>query len=409
MAELASPAPSVSITLDELVAWASDLHASTSLCDRDPRWLQLAALSDQHAWDMCVSAIHTRCTHPTCAGEDFRLMGRVFDVLKQRCKLGAALVTQRILTEAALGPLFATLDGATVQIILSEVAVTSLVDYSSIAGVSSAFLGHTDEISDSGDRFWRPHALKRSRLLRALVEAASPPPNSFRALFSRPDPPPPGESKWYLPNNDDELTMAVLPETQKKLSDFVLAAELWWEGKLVGASTGRLGSTFAVENPTYCHRIEVGNLFGGGFTDVPWCLAHGTDTLDEAVPWEKLFLRLILCDATSFATRCIYEGTLIVNYDGLSFRASPVLCFPAADDEDGAADIEVYSYLDQVDLLDASIDTHDDTTAPLQVCLTVQFECMDDDGTPEDVPDDVRVLSALFLNRAPCLWPGCDL
>ena len=352
-----------SITLDEIVAWASDLHASTSLCDRDPRWLRLAALSDQHAQDMCVSA-KDNVFEKFRQLEDVRLAAQAYAVLRQRCQLGAALVTQRILTEAALGPLFATLDGATVQIILFEVAVTSLVDYSSIAGVSSAFLGHTDEISDSGDRFWRPHALKRSRLLRALVEAASPPPNSFRALFSRPDPPPPGESKWYLPNNDDELTMAVLPETQKKLSDFVLAAELWWEGKLVGASTGRLGSTFAVEDLSYCHRIEVGNLFGGGFTDVPSCFAHGTDTLDEAVPWEKLFLRLILCDATSFATRCIYEGTLIVNYDGLSFRASPVLCFPAADDEDGAADIEVYSYLDQVDLLDAAIDTHDDTTAP---------------------------------------------
>ena len=200
--------------------------------------------------------------------------------------------------------------------------------------------------------------------LHTPPEAASPPPNSFCALFSRRDPPPPGESRWYLPNDDYELTMAVLPETQRKLGDFVLAAELWWEGRLVGASTGRLGSTFAVEDLSYCHRIEVGNLFGGRFTDVPSCFAHGTDTLDEAVPWEKLFLRLILCDATSFATQCIYEGTLIPNYDGLTFRASPILCFPAAGDDDGAADIEVYSYLDQVDLLDAAIDTHDDTTAP---------------------------------------------
>ena len=162
-AEVAAPASSVSITLDELVAWASDLHASTSLCDRDPRWLRLAALPYQHAWDMCVSASHIRCTHPTCAGEDFRLMGRAFDVLKQRCKLGAALVTQRILTEAALGPLFAALDGATVQIILFEVVVTSLVNYSSIAGASSTFLGHAREISDSGDRFWRPHAASPPR------------------------------------------------------------------------------------------------------------------------------------------------------------------------------------------------------------------------------------------------------
>ena len=244
----------MSITLDEIVAWASDLHASTSLCDRDPRWLRLAALSDQHAQDMCVSA-KDNVFEKFRQLEDVRLAARAHAVLKQRCQLGAALVTQRILTEAALGPLFATLDGATVQIILFEVAVTSLVDYSSIAGVSSAFVGHADEISDAGDRFWRPHALKRSRLLRALVEAASPPPNSFRALFTWPDLPPPGESKWYLPNDDDELTMAVLPETQKKLGDFVLAAELWWEGKLVGASTGRLGSTIAVEDLSYCHRI----------------------------------------------------------------------------------------------------------------------------------------------------------
>ena len=401
MAEVAAPAPSVCITLDEIVAWASDLHASTSLCDRDPRWLRLAALPDQHAWDMCVSASHIRCTHPTCAGEDFRLMGRAFDVLKQRCKLGAALVTQRILTEAALGPLFATLDGATVQIILFEVAVTSLVDYSSIAGVSSAFVGHADEISDAGDRFWRPHALKRSRLLRALVEAASPPPNSFRALFTWPDLPPPGESKWYLPNDDDELTMAVLPETQKKLGDFVLAAELWWEGKLVGASTGRLGSTIAVEDLSYCHRIEVSNLFGGGFKNVPGCFAHGEDGSMVLGSPSPMFLRLMLCDATSFATRCIYEGVMD---DGFTFKAFPILCFPA-DDEDRAAEIEVFSFLDQ-DLLDAYWISHDDTTAPLQGCLTVQIECLDATGAPEDVPDVVRVLSALFLNRAPYLCPG---
>ena len=403
--QVAAPAPSLSITLDEIVAWASDLHASTSLCDRDPRWLRLAALSDQHAQDMCVSA-KDNVFEKFRQLEDVRLAAQAYAVLRQRYQLGAALVTQRILTEAALGPLFATLDGATVQIILFEVAVTSLVDYSSIAGVSSAFLGHAREISDSGDRFWRPHALKRSRLLRALVEAASPPPNLFRALLSRRDPPPPGESKWYLPNNDDELTMAVLPETQKKLSDFVLAAELWWEGKLVGASTGRLGSTFAVEDLSYCHRIEVGNLFGGGFTDVPSCFAHGTD--NSEVPWEKLYLRLILCDATSFATRCIYEGTPSAGFD---FSASPILCFPA-DDEDGAAEIQVFSHLDQ-DLLEAywtSLETHADTTAPLEGCLMVQLECLNEDGTPEDVPEDVvRVLSALFLNRAPCLWPGCDL
>ena len=245
--------------------------------------------------------------------------------------------------------------------------------------------------------------------LHTPPEAASPPPNSFCALFSRRDPPPPGESRWYLPNDDYELTMAVLPETQRKLGDFVLAAELWWEGRLVGASTGRLGSTFAVEDLSYCHRIEVGNLFGGGFTDVPSCFAHGTDTLDEAVPWEKLFLRLILCDATSFATRCIYEGTVNA---GFEFSTSPILWFPDVGDGDGAAEIQVFSHLDQ-DLLEAywtSMQTHADTTAPLQGCLMVQLECLNEDGTPEDVPEDVvRVLSALFLNRAPCLWPGCDL
>ena len=163
MAEAEALASSVYITLDETVAWAADLHASTSLCDRDPRWLRLAALPDQHAQDMCVSAVHIRCTRPTCAGEEFRLMGRALAVLKQRCPLGAALVTQRILTEAALGPLFAALDGATVQIILFEVVVTSLVNYSSIAGASSTFLGHAREISDSGDRFWRPHAASPPR------------------------------------------------------------------------------------------------------------------------------------------------------------------------------------------------------------------------------------------------------
>ena len=155
----------MSITLDEIVAWASDLHASTSLCDRDPRWLRLAALSDQHARDMCVSAF------ASCSAlsphvervEDFRLMARAVAIISQRCQLGAALVTQRILTEAALGPLFAALDGATVQIILFEVAVTSLVNYSSIAGASSTFLGHAREISDSGDRFWRPHAASPPR------------------------------------------------------------------------------------------------------------------------------------------------------------------------------------------------------------------------------------------------------
>ena len=72
----------------------------------------------------------------------------------------------------------------------------------------------------------------------------------------------------------------------------------------------------------------------------------------------------------------------------------------------------MFSHLDQ-DLLEAywtSLQTHADTTAPLQGCLMVQLECLNEDGTPEDVPEDVvRVLSALFLNRAPCLWPGCDL
>ena len=95
--------------------------------------------------------------------EDFRLMARAVAIISQRCQLGAALVTQRILTEAALGPLFAALDGATVQIILFEVVVTSLVNYSSIAGASSTFLGHAREISDSGDRFWRPHAASPPR------------------------------------------------------------------------------------------------------------------------------------------------------------------------------------------------------------------------------------------------------
>ena len=161
-AEAAAPAPSVSITLDEIVAWASDLHASTSLCDRDPRWLRLAALSDQHAQDMCVSA-KDNVFEKFRQLEDVRLAARAYAVLRQRCQLGAALVTQRILTEAALGPLFAALDGATVQIILFEVVVTSLVNYSSIAGASSTFLGHAREISDSGDRFWRPHAASPPR------------------------------------------------------------------------------------------------------------------------------------------------------------------------------------------------------------------------------------------------------
>ena len=199
--------------------------------------------------------------------------------------------------------------------------------------------------------------------------------------------------------------MAVLPETQRKLGDFVLAAELWWEGKLVGASTGRLGSTIAVEDLSYCHRIEVSNLFGGGFKDVPGCFAHGEDGSMVLGSPSPMFLRLMLCDATSFATRCIYEGTVNA---GFEFSASPILWFPDVGDGDGAAEIQVFSHLDQV-LLEAywtSLQTHADTTAPLQGCLTVQIECMDAAGTPEDVPDVVRVLSALFLNRAPYLCPG---
>ena len=126
-----------------------------------------------------------------------------------------------------------------------------------------------------------------------------------------------------------DVRVAALPPTRCALSDFLISVEFWWDGKLFGATCGEPGSPncpfrqvsrlynahwtngahWNNHSPLAECGLELGNIFGPEYPDAPFCVAaHGTD--QDKLERKKCFLRIFVCNRTSYSTQLIYEGGL---------------------------------------------------------------------------------------------------
>jgi len=238
---------------------------------------------------------------------------RMTRILQQRVHLGAALLQQRFSTDAALGS-FSVLSPDDLQLIVC-LAGERPEDLAAIARTSSSFRAHARTGAAMNDQAWAAQTASL-RLLTSVTQLVPPPPGSLCELylrhnqFARPPPPElyPGgtivDCKGGTRCNED-----LYYTTQYDLSDFLMFVEFWWDGKLFGATCGELGRSLPVRQKMgRILEVDIGNVFGPEYRDVPFCFAHDTDRSN--LDWETCFLRIFVCDKTSYTTRLIYVGGL---------------------------------------------------------------------------------------------------
>ena len=238
---------------------------------------------------------------------------RMTRILEQRVHLGAALLQQRFSTDAALGS-FSVLSPDDLQLIVC-LAGERPEDLAAIARTSSSFRAHARTGAAMNDQAWAAQTASL-RLLTSVTQLVPPPPGSLCELYLRHKqferPPPP---EFYLGGTIDDCKGGtrcnedLYYTTQNDLSDFLMFIEFWWDGKLFGATCGELGRSLPVRQKMgRILEVDIGNVFGPEYRDVPFCFAHDTDrsNLDE----ETCFLRIFVCDRTSYTTRLIYVGGL---------------------------------------------------------------------------------------------------
>ncbi len=302
----------MAISYTALAAWAADAHAKIELIDKHACWTDVIALTDADV--VCLTrevGTNERALQLYPSSTMLHTLQRMARVLQQRVHLGAALLQQRFSTHAALGS-FSVLSTDDLQLIV-RLAGERSENMSAIARTSSSFRAHARSAAVMNDQAWAAQAASL-RLLTSLKRLVPLPPGSLCELylrlkqFERPPPPEfyPGE---VIVDFKGSICFD-LQSTQYDLSDFLIFVEFWWDGKLFGATCGELGRSFPVRQKMgNIIEVDVGNVFGGPeYRDVPFCFAHDTDRSN--LDWEACFLRIFVCDTTSYTTRLIYVGGL---------------------------------------------------------------------------------------------------
>ena len=97
----------MAISYTALAAWAADANAKIELIDRDECWIDVIALTDADAAHMLqkVQSEASGLIYDTGNKRMLERLQRMTRVLQHRTQLGAALVQQRLSTDAALGSL----------------------------------------------------------------------------------------------------------------------------------------------------------------------------------------------------------------------------------------------------------------------------------------------------------------
>ena len=313
----------MAISYTALATWAADAHAKIELIDKDACWIDVIALTDadaarmlQIAW-VRAAVITDAAAGPLLSAAMLHTLQRMARVLQQRVHLGAALLQQRFYdTDAALGS-FSVLSTDDLQLIV-RLAGERSNHLSAIARTSSSFRAHACTAAVMNDQAWAAQAASL-RLLTSLKRLVPLPPGSLCELylrlkqFERPPPPEfyPGEAIVDFKGGCHEFRVVQKDQsTQYDLSDFLIFVEFWWDGKLFGATCGELGRNLPVRQKMgRIIEADIGNVFGGPeYRDVPSCFAHDTDRSN--LDWETCFLRIFVCDKTSYTTRLIYVGGL---------------------------------------------------------------------------------------------------
>ena len=304
----------MAISYTALAAWAADARAKVELVDKDACWIDVIALTDADA--VCLMRdvrADTRSLLLYPRSTMLQTLQRMTRILQQRVHLGAALLQQRFSTDAALGS-FSVLSPDDLQLIVC-LAGERPEDLAAIARTSSSFRAHARTGAAMNDQAWAAQTASL-RLLTSVTQLVPPPPGSLCELylrhkqFERPPPPEfyPGgtivDCKGGTRCNED-----LYYTTQYDLSDFLMFVEFWWDGKLFGATCGELGRSLPVRQKMgRILEVDIGNVFGPEYRDVPFCFAHDTDRSN--LDWETCFLRIFVCDRTSYTTRLIYVGGL---------------------------------------------------------------------------------------------------
>eukprot|EP00964_Phaeocystis_antarctica_P043788 scaffold25122_cov66-Phaeocystis_antarctica.AAC.5 len=228
---------SMAISYTALAAWAADANAKIELIDRDECWIDVIVLTDADAAHMLqkVQSEASGLIYDTGNKRMLERLQRMTRVLQHRTQLGAALVQQRLSTDAALGSL-SVLTYDTRQLIV-RLAGERAKDLAAIARTSSSFRVHASTAAVAKDQAWAAQAAGL-RLLTSLTQVAPPPPGSLCDLYQRFKPfdqPPPIAQRVGLIKADALLLRRCAP------SDFLISVEFWWDGKLFGATCGELG------------------------------------------------------------------------------------------------------------------------------------------------------------------------
>ena len=319
---MAASYTALAATIHRLLSWAADAHAKIELIDKHACWIDVIALTDADAARMLQIAQSqaSRLADDADTTRMLQTLQRMARVLQQRLHLGAALLQQRFLTHAALGS-FSVLSTDDLQLIVRLASVRGR-DRAAIARASSSFCAHARSAAVMNDQAWAAQAASL-RLLTSLKRLVPLPPGSLCELylrlkqFERPPPPEfyPGEViadfKGVRMGGCHEFRVVQKDQsTQYDLSDFLIFVEFWWDGKLFGATCGELGRNLPVRQKMgRIIEADIGNVFGGPeYRDVPFCFAHDTDRSN--LDWETCFLRIFVCDKTSYTTRLIYVGGL---------------------------------------------------------------------------------------------------
>ena len=224
----------MAISYTALAAWAADANAKIELIDRDECWIDVIALTDADAARMLqqVQSEASGLIYDTGNKRMLERLQRMTRVLQHRTQLGAALVQQRLSTDAALGSL-SVLTYDTRQLIV-RLAGERAKDLAAIARTSSSCRVHASTAAVAKDQAWAAQAAGL-RLLTSLTQVAPPPPGSLCDLYQRFKPfdqPPPIAQRVGLIKADALLLRRCAP------SDFLISVEFWWDGKLFGATCG---------------------------------------------------------------------------------------------------------------------------------------------------------------------------
>ena len=300
-----------------LAAWAADAHAKIELIDKDACWTHVIALTDADA--VCLMRYvrtHRLMLQASGSGLDdyadarmLQMLQRMERILQQRVHLGAALVQQRFSTDAALG-CFSVLTHDE-RLLVVRLAGERATDLAAIARTSSSFRAHVRTAAVANDQAWAAQAASL-RLLTSLNQLNPLPPGSLCELYlryKRFERPPPPEAYPGGAIVDCKAGGNALLSTQYDLSDFLIFVEFWWDGKLFGATCCELGRNTPVRQMTgNILEVDIGNVFGPEYREVPFCFAHDTDRSN--LDWETCFLRIFVCDRTSYTTRLVYVGGL---------------------------------------------------------------------------------------------------